>query len=95
MLPRPFAQRTGSGRHFPLHLQPASLPFRAPTALAVPLVRLCYFQGSTCAGTPWPDDCNNGGLSGCWCERYDSVYVAPVQANQIVQQSLSGTFVIT
>ena len=53
------------------------------------------FLGSTCAGTPWPDDCNNGGLSGCWCERYDSVYVSPVQADQTVQQSLSGTFVIT
>ena len=54
------------------------------------------FPGSKCGtGGPWPDDCDNGGLSGCWCERYDTTYVSPVESDQTVSQQVSGTFVIS
>ena len=57
---------------------------------------LTPYTGSKCgAGGPWPEDCPLPGIGGCWCERYDTTYIAPVDGDQIVLQRVSGTFVIS
>lgn len=49
-----------------------------------------------CDGSPFPVECDpSAGESPCWCERGSFIVVDEVLGDQVVTQTLTGTFVIT
>ena len=49
-----------------------------------------------CDGSPFPVECDpSAGESPCWCERGSVIVVNEVLGDQVVTQTLTGTFVVT